>query len=314
MKHSYSRFRSFAVLIFGLFVALAFASCANIISNKSDSGSVSFTLGPDFFKAVSSSARSVTIDSSARAADGENGGWFDEEPHQSSRTYEITLALVGDYSDSKVLPYTREEWRKLAESEKVTSSKTITFDKIPAGSSVQAVCLVSMESRLEMFGVSDSVTISSGSNSVSLPLKSAYFYYSKDTINIYGTASGYTNQFMLSIGEPKDDGTGVWSISYYGYSAGSSSGYSYNETVSIGTYKVLATDEDGDPTSLSVTEYAYLTTGGEYKVVSNPKAVTIDFSDDSETFSFTSAGGITISFADDENEASISTYSLTVYA
>ena len=308
MKNKFFHFAG----VFSLCVLLfAFNSCSDVLTSNEEKGAVSFVIDGAALRSAFASGRAASIDSSAWAADEEgeeavtsSDSGANSDYTEPTTSYELTIALCGDYSDSKSVTLTED-----------AEKATVLFDDIPVGRTVTAVACVNMKqtydgktySHLEYFGSSEAKKISLGTNSLSFNLKSAHFYNDKATY--YGKAGDrekYPAQFTLNIGKEKS-GTGMWSITYYPTSSASSEdASSYFGIVSLGAYKVDSRNSDNNPASVSITEYLYQDLKGEYQFAKTPQTQTINLE---ESFSVTLAQIGTISFS----ESAISEYNLTVY-
>ena len=195
----------FLAVILGSFL-FDFSSCSNISSSESGSGSVSFVLGPEVFKAALTGAnRSYTENGILR---NENTEWILEKIQNTS--YKMEISIKGEYIASAEKTWSAEDIIKEINLEKIVASegeeevsldelvakslsKTAKFEfsGIPIGKSVYAECrFYSTEtyeyegevvedskksiSALLLHGKSEEKSISSGINNLTLSVYNAY--------------------------------------------------------------------------------------------------------------------------------------------
>ena len=188
----------------------------------------------------------------------------------------LVIALRGDYNDSQKVVFNPS-----------TNKAEVSFKNIPVGSSVQALCCMTLDAYLMYVGYSDSVTLKKGENTISLklirPLNESIL---TSQAFAYSHAENTENMYVLYTFKTAGatTGTGNWII-YDSLSQG---------VFSFGVYDSLKKNEDQTVKSLSMTEYIYDSSTLGYQIVSAPKAQTITPSDD--TFKFISESGKEITF------------------
>lgn len=188
----------------------------------------------------------------------------------------LVIALRGDYNDLQEVVFNPS-----------TNKAEVSFKNIPVGSSVQALCCMTLDAYLMYVGYSDSVTLKKGENTISLklirPLNESIL---TSQAFAYSHAENTENMYVLYTFKTAGatTGTGNWII-YDSLSQG---------VFSFGVYDSLKKNEDQTVKSLSMTEYIYDSSTLGYQIVSVPKAQTITPSDD--TFKFISESGKEITF------------------
>lgn len=178
-----------------------FSSCSNISSNESESGSVSFALGPEVFKAALSGASKSYTGGILR---NEETDWILEELKNIS--YKMEISINGGYTASAERIWKTEDIVKEIDLEKfaasggqesdspfdyiaATLSKDAKFEftGIPVGKSVYAECKVFeirtyngqtekllSNKQLLLHGRSSEITIKGGENTLQLAIYEAY--------------------------------------------------------------------------------------------------------------------------------------------
>lgn len=188
----------------------------------------------------------------------------------------LVIALRGDYNDSQKVVFNPS-----------TNKAEVSFKNIPVGSSVQALCCMTLDAYLMYVGYSDSVTLKKGENTISLKL-----------IRPLNESILTSQAFALSQAENDDDMYILYTFKSEDSAAGSGNWIIYDvikqRVFSFGLYNNLSKNTDQTVKSLSMTEYIYDGSNLGYQIVSTPKAQTITPSENS--FKFISENGKELTF------------------
>lgn len=198
------KFRKFNLLFSAVILCsflFSFSSCSNISSNESESGSVSFALGPEVFKAALSGASKSYTGGILR---NEETDWILEELKNIS--YKMEISINGGYTASAERTWETEDIVKEIDLEKFAASGGQGFDSIfdhiaatlskdakfeftgiPVGKSVYAECKVFeirtyngqteellSNKQVLLHGRSSEITIKGGENTLPLAIFEAY--------------------------------------------------------------------------------------------------------------------------------------------
>ena len=191
----------------------------------------------------------------------------------------ITIALIGS---------NQKQAGKFSATSKPTK---FNFDNIRAGTQVRAVAIVTGKNVVHYYGISESKTITSGRNDdIELRLQNTQTELGGKIFSYQGTAEGEPDTFELAAYElERGKQEGLWAIEHLG------------GLVSMGAYTILSFDAEKNPASVSVTEYVYMNTEGNFMIADSPRAQILSLAD---TFTFASASGKRIVFgksSDDDN-------------
>lgn len=188
----------------------------------------------------------------------------------------LVIALRGDYNDSQEVVFNPS-----------TNKAEVSFKNIPVGSSVQALCCMTLDAYLMYVGYSDSATLKKGENTISLKL-----------IRPLNESILTSQAFALSQAENDDNMYILYTFKLEDSAAGSGNWIIYDvikeRVFSFGLYNNLSKNTDQTVKSLSVTEYIYDGSNLGYQIVSTPKAQTITPSENS--FKFISENGKELTF------------------
>ncbi len=284
------------VFLCSLLASVLLFSCSNF--NQQRNASVTFSFDGSL---VSRIARAAVEEATAEEESGEA---------TSEESFCVTVALLGDYTASQTTSASAHAF--------ISSGKTLSFDAIPVGSSVYARAFCYLKYTYDgatylspmWYGESSTVSITAGDNLIPLPLWSAYV---EDDEPLSGTVSGdsgtYTLRRIGTLSDAAKAGDSVFTEGFYQVDYCAESDES-ERVVSFGTWTIEDLAADGSYNALVVTEYAYLPAGStDYALVTKPYSQRITASD--ESFSVTSARGVTITFGsssdDTEEDGTVST-------
>ena len=313
MKNVSQKIHSLWAILAGMCVLFALVSCGEI-TDSSKKGTVSFTISPTMLKSI------VSQDDSSRSAVALEGLVVEEnEPSNPSYPEEefdlgqidrikVQIALRGDYNASKSVSFSAADLNLSGDD--ISVKKKITFDNIPLGSSVSAVAIVyatieedgETYSSVFAYGESKNTTISSGTNKLTLALEDF-----DSEVDVAAICYGYI--------EPSE---GEQQTEYASYVLEALENGKYmiakvsidqnerqtNEIISLGKYEILETDDDKNPSELSITEYIYKN-GDDFGIDTKPTAQTVTVKENTFKLTVRSEGNKAITFivtnSDDPN-------------
>jgi len=205
----------------------------------------------------------------------------------------LTIALPGSGQKAQTLTYTPDDM-------KAGKKQAVTFDDIPADSTVRALATLTAETSIDgesltslvAYGFSESSKIIAGSNSLTLPMQTVSALSTKELVSKnkkpFSGTDARGEEYLLYVFKSKSQ-TGDWAIVYE------------NAIVSAGSYTILSTNDNNNPASLSLTEFIYLDPKDEkYHTVAAPQAKTYPVEDGK--LSITGTNGVQLTFTVSEND------------
>ena len=205
----------------------------------------------------------------------------------------LTIALPGSGQKPQTLTYTPDDL-------KAGKKQAVTFDDIPADSTVRALATLTAETSIDgesltslvAYGFSESSKIIAGSNSLTLPMQTVSALSTKELVSKnkkpFSGTDTREEKYLLYVFKSESQ-TGDWAIVYE------------NAIVSAGSYTILSTNDNNNPASLSLTEFIYLDPKDEkYHTVAAPQAKTYPVEDGK--LSITGTNGVQLTFTVSEND------------
>ena len=237
---------------FALSITKKWNKTANTWEEASDSVNVAYSEVSDGTN-VSKAIHSETAGIAFVKINGTPGGSSDtpDYPSYPQEQMSITIALFGTYNAQKTVSVAG------------LTTTSVSFDDIPVDSEVQAVAFVTSlstyegktESDFGFYGYSEQKRIEAGDNDLSIVLGTIWSKKLVSGDSPFEGKDARGNMYQLYVAEPESGTKGEWAIMHQ------------DQIVSFGTYNVLSWDDNKNPASLSMTEYAYADEAGAYHVV-----------------------------------------------